>query len=173
MSRGKWRRCPHTGLPLNAITDFLPDADRKPVRIGRLGEDSEGEPVQNDDGTLRPEAFPDCDVYDWPTAARLAAGLPEGKTPNISRIKKRMIEAWPKCHFHPLGEDYAGDPLLDGSEIGTPPAMATHTNTATAWGEWDRAERAENSRRNLKRGTTDVSSGAQVKSADKAVVEKA
>lgn len=173
MSRGDWIRCPHTGLALTAITYFSPHYDGRPLRWGLLGEDSKGDPVQNDDGTLRPEAFPDCDVFNWRTAARLAAGLPEGKALNVSRIKKRMLEDWPRCHFHPLSEDYAGDALLDGEESCNPLAMAGHTNSFQAWGEWDRAERAENSRKNLNRGTTDVSGGAIVKSADKAVVEKA
>lgn len=166
MSKGKWKRCPHTGLSLTAITDVSEsvaedvtevrfyDVPNVPLRRGLLGVDAEGEPVQNADGTLRPEAFPECDVFDWATAARLAAGPVEGKAVNVARWKERMIAAWPECLFHPLEEDYDGNPLMDGEDMCYPLAIACNSKTIIAWGKRDRIRRAENSRRNLKRGTT-------------------
>ena len=150
MSKGPWKRDPKSGLSLAAITKVLPDLEGKPCRVGLLADE-----VQNDDGTLKTEAFPDCNVFHVNTATWLASGLPEGKKPNVKRLKERILNS-SRCHFYPIETE-------DGKLIG----MASHSTSFQAWGEWDRAERAENSRKNLKRGAVPA-----VKSFDLAVADK-
>ena len=150
MSKGQWKRDPKSGLSLAAITEVLPDQEGKPCRVGLLADE-----VQNEDGTLKTEDFPGCNIFHVNTATWLASGLPEGKKPNVARLKERMLNS-SRCHFYPIE-------IEDGKLVG----MASHSTSFQAWGEWDRAERAENSRKNLKRGTAPA-----VESFDLAVAEK-
>ena len=103
------------------------------------------------EGNIDPAKFPDCDLF-APNSVVAAAGASET---HAAAMVRRML-ADPRFHHHEIRD-------VDGNLIATP----SHTHTAQAWGRMDAADRAENSRKNLKRGTAPA-----VESFDLAIAQK-